>query len=156
MSAKEKKIESKDMIYIAVGVVAVVGLTIFFSMKNSKLSERIEELVQRVEELEERNTKIETTLNQFNNVLGRVLQQNQEITTMVKNVDPADSIVPKKKKAKVGHGRPKVNSVKENAKIGIANVVFKEKERPKKVTFQDEINDSDLDEAIKEDLEELQ
>ena len=48
-----KLLENKQIIHIAAEILVLVGITFYFSSKNKKLSEHIEDLSQRLEDQED-------------------------------------------------------------------------------------------------------
>lgn len=65
MSTTNRLLDNKQMIHIASEVVALIGLTFYFSSKNRKLSGHIEELAQRLEEQESHIKKLDNVIQQL-------------------------------------------------------------------------------------------
>jgi hypothetical protein len=64
-----KLIENKQIIHIATEIIVILGVTFYFSSKNKKLLEHIEDLSQRLEEQEDLIQKHEHIIKQ----LGRTV-----------------------------------------------------------------------------------
>jgi hypothetical protein len=66
-----KLVENKQLIHIVSEVVVLFGLTYYFSQKNKKLLEHIEDLAQRVEDQEDIIQKHDKIIQQLMNVLNQ-------------------------------------------------------------------------------------
>lgn len=81
MSVKSKILDNKQLIHIGCEVVVLAGLTFYFSSKNRKLMEHIEDLAQRLEEQEDHIQKLEQTVNNLGSLIqNRVIPSLQQRT----------------------------------------------------------------------------
>ena len=85
---EKKFFNNKHLIHIVSEIVVFVGISIYFSSKNTKLSKHIEDLAQRLEEQEDRIQKLESTIQQIisKNLPEFVLQINN-CDTRLKNIE---------------------------------------------------------------------
>ncbi len=168
-------LENKQLLHIAGEVVVLIGVVFYFSSKNKKLSAHIEELAQRIEDQEERIQKLELSIQQMSTAFNSVIQKVQENSAVIANLgsntdtqkpdvsvkpvvkqpvrqrqQPARAVVtptpiqvtsrkPKK------HVEPVVEEIQVNQKTP---------QRVAKVQFEEE-SDSDLDDEIRDELNEL-
>lgn len=115
MSAQKSKfLDNKQIIHIATEVVVLLGLVFYFSSKNKKLANSIEELAQRMEAYEEQIQKMESIISRMGealNVMQRSLQSRvvPVNTVPMNNLTPNPSLVKATKPAKLA-----INSVRNN------------------------------------------
>lgn len=141
MSTTSKLLDNKQLIHIGAEAVVLLGLTFYFSSKNRKLMEHIEELAQRLEDQEDKIQKLESAINNIGNVL-----QNRVIPSLSGgNTVPAKPVQRKQRRKAIRtqpqpavHVPQPVQSVKDNQVIEVV-----------------EDDDSDLDAEIREELDEL-
>jgi phosphopantetheine adenylyltransferase len=85
-----KLLENKQIIHIAAEIVVLVGITFYFSSKNKKLSDHIEDLSQRLEEQEDLIQKHEQIIRQLvqamNSQTGSAQNKKQVVKPVTKNV----------------------------------------------------------------------
>ena len=158
-----KLLEKKDIIHITTEIVVLIGITFYFSSKNKKLLDHIEDLSKRIEEQEDIVQKHEKIIMQLvqniNNQNNQNInnQNNQNINNQ--NIKPTtrNQTQPVKKQLVV----KEQNSKKINQSP--IKVVFKDDEiqQQKRSNIlieeenDDESDESDLDEEIAEELQEL-
>ena len=65
-----KLLENKQIVHIATEIVVLIGITFYFSSKNKKLLEHIEDLSQRLEEQEDMIQKHEQIINHLVQVIN--------------------------------------------------------------------------------------
>jgi uncharacterized protein YoxC len=171
-----KFFDNKQLVHIASEVVVLVGLTFYFSSKNKKLVSHIEELSQRIEEQEDRIQKMEVSLQQVNQKFDALVQQvnagfnqmGQNISTLVqerekkgkkilKQVNPLEKPIDKPLEK---HTTPVLEEVKPSRPENKVNfysqvVVEKEDDNVEEDVDEEELSDSDLDEEIRDELNEL-
>jgi len=154
-----KLLENKQMIHIATEIVVLIGITFYFSSKNKKLSEYIEDLSQRLEDQEDLIQKHEQIIRQL----------VQAVNTQTDSVKPHDV---RKKKYK---SKPtSQTTVSDQHQSPIRPVTVRQSSIRPTVSFNDNDkdsssikieeyssdndsdNDSDLDDEISDELHELQ
>ena len=136
-------LNNKQAIHIAAEVVVLTGLTFYFSSKNRRLLEHVEDLAQKLEDQEDKIQKLERIVNNMGNAL-----QNKIIPALNNNIVRS----PKKTRAPL----PKPAESKKAHRVNISE--NPKKELPIKIELDDEEEeeeDSDLDAEIQEELEEL-
>jgi len=69
MSTKSNIFDNKQLIHIGAEVVVLTGLTFYFSSKNRKLMEHVEELAHKLEEQEDHIQKLEGVINNLGNLI---------------------------------------------------------------------------------------
>lgn len=128
-----KLLKNKVAIHIASEVVVLLGLTYYFSSKNRKLLEHIEDLSQRLEEHEE-------VIQSHTDILNRLVQARM-MPQQVKPQTPPPIITPfSKKPSKKTKGH------------------FKKPSPPPQSSSEDEaeeFNDGDLDDELADEFAEL-
>jgi hypothetical protein len=201
---------NKNYLHVCLEVVALLGLTVYFSSKNKKLVGHIEELSQKMEEQEEQIQKLQSSIKQltqnfegFASQISQSLNQTNNNLNMLKNMTTMnlEQTRPKPKNTKqVLRDLPKQRSnvipnsnvvistnnveanVSSNTKVSSntnvssnsnvssntnvsSNILLptsNEHSITKQVTFSNEVleddknSDSELDDLIKEELEELE
>jgi hypothetical protein len=170
-----KLLEHKQIIHIASEVVVLSGLVFYFSSKNKKLLEHIEDLAQRMEDQEDQIQKLETAVKNIGNLVqNRILPSLQqyippllhESQSQQQPVKPTPSrkVRPSQRKphrsASVKHHeKPPVNPPpKKSVPVVQSSVQFQEEyaeEYAEDSVSSIEGGDSDLDEEIQEELSEL-
>ena len=180
---------NKNYLHVCLEVVALLGLTVYFSSKNKKLVGHIEELSQKIEEQEEQIQKLKSSIQQltqnfegFASQISQSLNQTNNNLNMLKSMTSMNleqskprSKITKQVLRDVPKSRTEVrtnmnsNNVNSTNNVGsTTNVVvsnstpIEEIHTPKVVSFSDEVldddknSDSELDDLIKEELEELE
>lgn len=79
-TAEVKLFDNKQLLHIGAEVVVLLGLTFYFSSKNKKLVEHIENLSQRMEEQEDKIQKLELKLQQLTQVIPQLSQGLQQVS----------------------------------------------------------------------------
>lgn len=106
---KTSMLDTKQIIHIAAEAVVLLGITVYFSSQNKKLTATIEELSQRLEEQEDRMEKLKSGFEEglknlpFNQIAERLnsLENRLAVTnTFVNSLSSANTENPKKVKAK--------------------------------------------------------
>lgn len=158
-----KFFDNKQLVHIASEVVVLVGLTFYFSSKNKKLLSHIEELSHRIEDQEDHIQKLEVSLQQVNQKFDAFVQQvnagfnqmGQNISTLGQDREKKGKKILKQVKSVEKHTTPILEEVKplrpEN-KVNFYTKVVVEKEDD---TDVEELSDIDLDEEIRDELNEL-
>lgn len=96
-SLSERFLDNKQLIYVAGGLIAILGMTFYFSSKNKKLLGIIEELSQRIEDQEERIQKMETGLSTLNNSMMQLNQKMDNGTnSIVAHVNQLEQMIREK------------------------------------------------------------
>mgnify|MGYP000583589285 CR=1 FL=1 len=135
-----KLLENKQIIHIATEIVVLIGLTFYFSSKNKKLMEHIEDLSQRLEDQEDLIQKHEQIIRQ----LVQAVNTNQQPPS-----SPTPQPKPKSKKSKRDRTAPIPVTVHFNDNEVIEETIVTQVE-------ESSGDDSDLDNEIAEELQELQ
>jgi hypothetical protein len=78
--------ENKTVLHLVIEGIVVFGMFYYFSSKNRKLTDHIEELTQRLEEYEERMNNIENVLKNVNLSFNQLAKQTQENFISLKSV----------------------------------------------------------------------
>lgn len=157
-----KILENKQVVHIACEVVALIGLVIHFSKKNTKLNSYIDEVVQRLEEQEELIKKHEQlignlvqTINNMKYVQAQPVQEQpiQEQAIQQKSKKHSQSL------QKKTHTMPPLEPPKPVRRISQTKIDFnldipqsKKEEKEDSSSSEDE---EDLDAEIAEELQEL-
>lgn len=159
-----KFLENKQMIHIASEVVVLMGLTFYFSSKNKKLMGHIEELAQKVEAQEDQIQKLETSLKQAGEIMGKFntrihgLEQNavalaqsraKKVIRKVRAKPVQKAVNPKRHIRRVNKPHPgtvvetqETQPVSSDVTTALTNI-------------QKTLEDEDLDEEISQELQEL-
>jgi seryl-tRNA synthetase len=140
---KMSLLENKQLTHVISEVVALVGLTFYFSSQNKKLSNHIEEIAQRLEEQEDQIQKLEGMLRQL---AMNVNMTNQRLEGVFNVKHAPIPVIPKLVEKSV----PKIQIKEEN------NTVKEFSENTEEEAEEDDLSDSDLDEEIKQEIEELE
>lgn len=178
-----KLLEKKDIIHIATEIVVLIGITFYFSSKNKKLIDHIEDLSKRIEEQEDvvqKHEKIimqlvqtinnQTNKNNSNNKINHVSSNNKtnnissnNKTNQNSNIKVAvvkPSSTNQQRQVQTNQIVKEQNSKKINSPV---KVVFKDNEIQQQKRSKIEENDDeetdesdDLDDEIAEELQELQ
>lgn len=164
-------ISKKDIIHIATEVVILVGITFYFSSKNKKLSEHIEDLARRLEEQEDIIQKHEKIITQL------VQKINSQQIAPVRNQQPNSGVTVRtasnsnNSSTENKLNKPN-NKLEKNRQVSKPQTTERRQEIPKqqiKVSFSEDReekiplkseseseNESDLDEELAEELQELE
>lgn len=145
-----KLLENKQIIHIAAEIVVLIGITFYFSSKNKKLSDHIEDLSQRLEEQEDLIQKHEQIIRQLVQAMNA---QNNGLVHKKQLANNDTKNVAKPKKKVKSASQPRVNR---------PTVTFNDNEEVKEIESDDSHDeyssedDSMLDAEIAEELQELQ
>ena len=126
-------LKNKQMIHIATEAIALIGLAYYFSSKNKKLLEHIEDLAQRLEEQEDMIKKHEEIIIQLIQTVNNRHMSNTPILKPMKQ--------PMKQPMKPKNTLPEQSRYKENETVQEVD--------------SDGSEDSDLDADIAEELQDL-
>jgi len=96
-----KSLDKTTMMHIAGEAIVVIGLVFYFSNKNKRLTSHIEELAQRIEEQEDQIQKLENSLSQINNVLSKLLHRMETPNNNLSQSQLNDNTISIKKKKNV-------------------------------------------------------
>jgi len=147
-----KILENKQVVHIACEVVALIGLVIHFSKKNTKLNSYIDEVAQRLEEQEELIKKHEQLIENLVQTINN-MKYVQEQPIQQKSKKHSQSL---KKKT---HTMPPLEPPKPVRRISQTKIDFnldipqsKEEEREDNSSSEDE---EELDAELAEELQEL-
>jgi predicted O-linked N-acetylglucosamine transferase (SPINDLY family) len=146
-----KLFENKQIIHIATEVVVLLGITFYFSQKNKKLLEHIEDLSQRLEDQEDMIQKHEQIIKQLVQAVNtRQLQEppRSKHNNLKRQSTKLQKSVPKPVKP-VKPTKPVTSNIKVHYKPDPDNIEIHE------VLESDSDNDSELDKEIQEELQEM-
>lgn len=163
-----KLFENKQIIHIAIEVIIIAGIVFYFSSKNKKLLQHIENLSQRLEEQDELLQKHEKIINQL---VIKINNRPSVVTQNVQTIQPSSkeqnkSLATKKKiSSHVEFDETEIINKDENKKMSspFSNKVKHVEFADIKVINEDEHseeysseNESDLDAEIADELNELE
>jgi hypothetical protein len=162
-----KLLENKQIIHIAAEILVLVGITFYFSSKNKKLSEHIEDLSQRLEDQEDLIQKHEQIIRQLvqriNSTNGGRNVPPQPVPVSTTNSGPRLGSKSSKSKRKTPNPTPSSAQSPEqqpNRRLSGPTVSFMDNEEVNEQSAHiDELSsedDSDLDAEIADELQELQ
>jgi hypothetical protein len=118
----DKILQNKQLTHIISEVIVLLGLTYYFSSKNKKLLQHIEELSHRLDEKDEQISSLEESVKQLITVCKNQENRFDHIVSLIKKNVPE----PKKKVKKV-EGKPNGNpNGNPNGKTNIKPVLKKE------------------------------
>lgn len=167
MSTENKLFDNKQLIHIASEVVVLLGMAFYFSSKNKALQSHIENLAQRLEEQEDRIQKLENIIQQMSSHMAqipRVMEENKKAVEMLLEKHRQDRVVetftekPKKVKQPEKQVLFEFRDIIPKKHTTPIITEFMEKPKNTKVQFieeDEEISDSELDEEIEQELQEL-
>jgi len=140
-----KLIENKQIIHIATEIIVILGVTFYFSSKNKKLLEHIEDLSQRLEEQEDLIQKHEQIIKQLVNAIN---SQNSVQTVVAQKQQQTHNKYQQKTK------HPKSQSP---LKLPTPPKAQSPPKSPKSQSSDGDISEStsDLDDEIQEELADL-
>lgn len=161
-----KFIDNKQMIHIACEVVVLLGVTFYFSSKNKRLMSHIEELAQTIEQQEDRIQKLEQGMGQLTSEVSKSLEQFAHTTNTHETA--IARLYQNKRVPRVPQDRKA--SVKKEEVVTTRNPTppppqpvkhFSNNNKNKievlsNLSEDEEISDTELDEEIREELEELE
>lgn len=165
--SEQKQFDNKQLLHIGCEVVALLGVSYYFSSKNKTLQSHIEELSQKLEEQEDKILKLEETMkssmnvafSQINGIIN-ILNKQQPVqpqtrkapTPIIKIVKPVNtSQTSSSREVKPDYVNPEVNpEVKNEISQFINNDVLPsiKEENPENNEEQD--NDEDIQEELSE------
>jgi hypothetical protein len=163
---------NKQMIHVASEVVVLLGITYYFSSKNKKLVDQLDDLSQRVEEQEEIIQKHIELFKQQDAMIRQLAtmcqqpqqqsqqqqsqqQQSQRLPVNEKSLDHKTRKISKKKEEQLRQEQNKKqekSKVRFSAPLNDGNVIVENMESDNQSSEED---DSDLDQEIREELDEL-
>jgi hypothetical protein len=167
--SEQKQFDNKQLVHIGCEVVALLGVSYYFSSKNKTLQSHIEELCQKLEEQEDKILKLEETMkssmnmafNQINGIVN-ILNKQQAVepqarkapTPIIKIVKPVNtSQSPPSREVKPNHANPEVNPEVKNE---ISQFINNDLLPPIKEENPENNEEQDNDEDIQEELSELE
>ena len=137
-----KLIENKQIIHIVTEVVVIAGIVFYFSSKNKKLSEQIEDLSQRLEDQEEMIQNHEQVIRQ--------------LVSAVNNRPPPPQQAPPVQKKSRRTPRTTTHRPRAATRQVQPTVTFEDNEEvAESKSLSSSEDDSDLDNEIAEELSEL-
>ena len=161
-----KLLEKKDIIHIATEIVVLIGITFYFSSKNKKLLDHIEDLSKRLEEQEDLLQKHEKIIMQLVQNIN-----NQQHTTRHTSSPTEQNSLPKPViHQPTYHKRSKQSTIKEQnhmktipaVKVAFKNIEETQESKRSKIVLEEHdsndeesCEDSDLDKEIAAELQEL-
>ena len=153
-----KIMENKPLVlHVLAEALVIIGIVFYFSSKNKKLLSHIEELSQTVEEQEDRIQKLENSLEKTNNLVLRMNSIFEKLNIMKMKPEISKEQVHVKKQEQSKKKEPKIiNIIQEEKK----KVKFDKQEQVQEFSDDedlddDELSNSDLDDEIQTELEEL-
>ena len=147
-----KSLDKTTMMHIAGEAIVVIGLVFYFSNKNKRLTSHIEELAQRIEEQEDQIQKLENSLSQINNVLSKLLHRMETPNNNLSQSQLNDNTISIKKKKNV----VQTPVVQTPVIVSAFPLNFsKDKKQVNQIKVIEEDEESDLDEEIQSELNEL-
>lgn len=78
-------LEKPQIIHIISEVVVFIGITLYFSQKNKKLMNHINDLMQRLEDQEDIIQKHEQIINKLSNIVSELCQQPPSLINIIKH-----------------------------------------------------------------------
>ena len=151
-----KLLENKQIIHIATEIVALIGIIFYFSSKNKKLLEHIEDLSQRLEDQEDLIQKHEQIIRQLVQAVNTKRPQLSPNTSIPKTSPKPKNT--KRKKTPSPQKLPLARPVKSNIQFDDDEEVEETHEPVQQAVVEEysSDDDSDLDAEIADELEELQ
>jgi len=143
--------ETKQIVHIATEIVILLGIVFYFSSKNKKLIEHIEELSNRLDEQEDTIQKHEQIIRQLVQKVNSVQPSTVQNSTLSSN-----------KLFKTNHDTKKQNpskkqtSCNDNKTVEIKETNLKLSSASKNDSSEEDDEDSELDKEIEDELDELQ
>jgi cell division septum initiation protein DivIVA len=150
-----KLLENKQIIHIATEIVALMGIVFYFSSKNKKLLEHIEDLSQRLEDQEDLIQKHEQIIRQLVQTVNKGSHnQSSQPKYITKPTQEKNKKMPSPTKRKDNDVKSKIQlytqePVEQVVEQLVEQAVIEE-------YSSDSDSDSDLDADIAEELDELQ
>ena len=164
-------LQNKQIAHVATEIVVLIGLTFYFSSKNKKLLEHIEDLSQRLEDQEDTIQKHEQIINELVKLVNRpklqpVVQQPVAQQPVVQQPVVQQPVVQQPVQQ---IKRKNTRSVKQKKEFKSPPVIYEDNEEinnevhiqeyeggnKMELVSDDEENDSDLDAELHEELNEL-
>ena len=160
-----KLLEHKNLIHIATEIGVLVGLTFYFSSKNKKLLEHIEDLSQRLEEQEDLIQKHDQILKQLVQVVNKGPQQQPLSQSPLSSLSSSSSSLPSlpslpSSTHHILNDTKHVSNQKKTKTPPIKHQKFAEPQKKdeqiaEKHAEESSDDDSDLDAEIEDELREL-
>ena len=161
-----KLLENKQIIHIATEIVVLIGITFYFSSKNKKLSTHIEDLSQRLEEQEDLIQNHERIIRQLVQAMNSQNGASKPVSQQppkkgksgVKFKTPSPQSRPQHQSRQVSPPRQERQVSPERSQSPVQVFEDNEEIEEQKQTVEEysSEDDSDLDDEIAEELQELQ
>ena len=164
-------LQNKQIAHVATEIVVLIGLTFYFSSKNKKLLEHIEDLSQRLEDQEDTIQKHEQIINELVKLVNRPKLQPVVQQPVVQQPVVQQPVVqqPVVQQPVQQIKRKNTRSVKQKKEFKSPPVIYEDNEEinnevhiqeyeggnKMELVSDDEENDSDLDAELHEELNEL-
>lgn len=157
-------LQNKQVAHIATEIVVLIGLTFYFSSKNKKLLEHIEDLSQRLEDQEDIIQKHEQIINQLLKFANRSqvqpqqvhvpTEQPQQVHVPTEQPEQLHKFVPRKNTRSVKHKKGFKSPPNQEISDEVHIQQYKGDNKIELLSDNDE-DDSDLDAELVEELQEL-
>ena len=159
--------ENKQIIHIALEIIALIGLTFYFNQKNKKLLSHIENLAQKIEEQEDLLQKHEQAIKKMLEFINQSNQNNAiaTLSLLEKQVEPSKIHKKLNVNKKEVHTKPPLivptPPKTEKTRVSFNDEIIKTNKSPQLIIESEESEDaqseeSDLDAELAEELEELE
>ena len=166
MSTNSRILDNKQLIHIASEVVVITGLVFYFSSKNRKLMEHIEELAQKVEEQEDHIQKLEQGMHRLSEIVSRLVPSNMPlppVNNLYKNnvkQNPNKQHSKQFSKAHAKHSKSPKNQQQKSQQLSKemkdGQPVLINEPKLDKPNIEETEHESDLDNEIRQELDELE
>ena len=160
MSTKhtESKFDIKQFLPLAGAAVVGIGIVLYFSSKNRKLSSHIEELAQKIDEQEDQIQKLEGSINQVNTVL---MNMSQRFASLNNNSGMNSALSSDQKSVQQSMNRSQQHSSNQSVRQSVpkrkkTKVSFPPVVQEIKKETQLTVDDVDSDSEIRDELDELE
>ena len=153
-----KLLEKKDIIHIATEIVVLIGITFYFSSKNKKLLEHIEDLSKRIEEQEDIVQKHEKIIIQLVQNINNNNPDNLNRPQVRQNNNNPDNLNRPPNIQRSLSKKSVVSSKKVNSPIKVSFIETNQEQKNSSTLIQDDDSDDEsaLDEEIAEELQDLE
>lgn len=179
--SETKLLDNKQLVHIVCEGVILLGMAYYFSSKNKQLSTQIEELSQRLEDqedkfqkaLENMNAKLDSYAQQTGNSLMQCMQNVNMLTEKIKpdkkqssrkhttpfmteqSRMPIQSRTPVQSRTAIPREQPVQSGTPVQSRKVQPKVQFDEPEQSQVIQLEDDQDDSDLDDEIRQELDEI-
>jgi hypothetical protein len=153
----DKIFQNREMIHIVSEVIVLTGMTYYFSSQNKKLSARIDELSKKIEQQEQQMLTMDSGLRQ---IAGALAMTNQRLDSVQPGSTGLPPVVPNPTQSNPVVPLPtQPISVQPGVSQSTTKITFKNPISSTKIIEEipedDDISDSDLDEEIRAEIQEL-